>query len=105
MGADFGAIETILSLFLAGMFGVTGYMFGFAIALRGAHLALLAVVLAAAAAWMWIVLGVDYPHILAQNKAALVANATLWPWCLGSVCGFFITQRAPREQRVGDHSA
>lgn len=105
MGAEFGAIDTVLSLFLAGMFGVIGYMLGFAIVLRGNHLALVALVLGAVAAWAWIVLGTDYPHLLAASKAALVANATLWPLCIGSIAGFLITLRVPQEQAFGDRSA
>lgn len=105
MSANFGAIETVLSLFLAGMFGVTGYMTGYGIALRGRQLILLALVLLSAALWAWIVFVTDYPHLLAANKAALIANATLWPFCLGSVSGYFIHHRDHTEQNADDWSA
>lgn len=102
MSAEFGAIETVMSLFLAGMFGVTGYMIGYSISLKGSPVILLCVVLASVAVWALVVFGLDYPHVLAARKAALVANATLWPLALGGVFGFLLSQRQDGERKAGD---
>ncbi len=102
MSADFGAIETILSLFLAGLFGVTGYMLGYCIAWRGRPSMVLALVFASAAAWACVVFLGDYPHVLAASKAVLVANATLWPVSLGVVFGFLIHLNDPQKQQIED---
>ena len=105
MSADFGAIELVLSLFLAGLFGLTGYMLGTLIWQRANQSALLAVVLGALGTWAWVIFGADYPHVLAANRAALIADATLWPLCLGTVCGFYLTTRMARQaDRHGDRT-
>ena len=98
MGAEFGMTETVLSLFLAGLFGVTGYMVGYGIALRGQQIMVLGIVAVSAVIWAGVIFVADYPHLLAASKAALIANATLWPLSLGSLAGFLIHQR-DRVQR------
>lgn len=102
MGAEFGAVEVVMSLFLAGLFGLTGYMLGHFISIRGNQLVVLGVVTAALAAWTIVVFAIDYPHVLAASKAAMIADATLWPLSLGVVCGFFINLRHAEAQDRDD---
>ena len=105
MSADFGMIEAITSLFLAGMFGVTGYFLGFSIALRGHAWMLLGLAVLSAVLWTWVVFGMEHAHVLAASKAALVADATIWPFCFGALAGHFILQRQPRQKRVDEMSS